>query len=156
MYVAWQEQLPSLEMVPYPHRVQITIMPVLYRNLIPVNTVLELVFPELVPCFVPVERSCTQWTEGPACLLCHNHGDQPVLHHVHWSSEWVSLFHLGLHACPQPQLKINCSLRQPDAHTYSRLNQTVFTVFTEAVFILTCFWASLACGCMWVIAGMKF
>lgn len=70
-------------------------------------------------------------------------------------SEYHCLSHFALHACPQPQLKINCSLRQPDAHTYSRLNQTVFTIFTEALFILTCFWGSLACGSMWVIAGMK-
>lgn len=28
-----------------------------------------------------------QWTEGLASLLRHHHGDQPVLHHVHWRFE---------------------------------------------------------------------
>lgn len=36
-------------------------------------------------------------------------------------SEYHCFSHFALHACPQPQLKINCSLRQPDAHMYSRL-----------------------------------
>lgn len=96
-------------------------------------------------CSVPLGKPGTKWIEGPACLLCDNHGNQLVLHHVHWSSGWVSLFHLSLHACPQPRLKISCSLRQPDAHTYSRLNQTVYhfhrsrVYFNMFFFKLSCF-----------------
>lgn len=58
-------------------------------------------------------------------------------------SEYHCLSHFALHACPQPQLKINCSLRQPDVHTYSRLNQTVFTVFHRSCVYFNMFFGAL-------------
>lgn len=100
--------------------------------------------------FLPVGRPSTQWIEGPACLLCDDNGDQLVLHHVHWCSGWVSLFHFALHACPQPQLKISCSLRQPDAHTYSSLNQAVYHFHRSRVYFNMFFWSSLA---LWFYVG---
>lgn len=100
--------------------------------------------------FLPVGRPSTQWLEGPACLLCDNNGNQLVLHYVHWYSGWVSLFHFALHACPQPQLKISCSLRQPDAHTYSSLNQTVYHFHRSRVYFNMFFWSSLA---LWFYVG---
>lgn len=72
------------------------------------------------------------------------------------TSEYHCLFSPPLHDCLQSQLRINGSFRQPDAHSNIPDWTRLFTIFTAAVFILTCFWGSLACGFVWVKAGIKF
>lgn len=94
-----------------------------------------------------VERPGAQWFEGPACLLCCHHDDQPVLHHLHWSSKWVSLAHSAftLHACLQPRPKINCSLSQPTGSPH--FSQTVYCSQRRPVYFnLLCFGTFLECG----------
>lgn len=51
--------------------------------------------------------------------------------------------HFALHACSQPQFKINCSLRQPEAHAFSRLNQAVYHFHRRSVYFNMFFGAHL-------------